>query len=66
MHSAFSQAAPFTAAERALIRYAFMPRFGQVPRLADGVWLRTWKSGPHKGGPKLPPALAGMRERGLV
>ena len=58
--------APFTAGERALIRYEFMRRFGQTLALADGIWLRSWKSGPLKGGPKVPPALASMLERGLV
>lgn len=58
--------APFNAAERALIRYEFMRRFGQNPSLADGIWLRSWKSGPMKGGPKVPPALASLLERGLV
>ena len=57
---------PFTTAERALIRHEFLPRFGQCPLLANGIWLRTWKSGPLKGQPKLPPAVASLLERGLV
>ncbi len=55
-----------TTAERALIRLAFMVRFGQEPRLADGIWLRTWQGGPLAGQPKVPPAVASLLARGLV
>ena len=41
-------------------------RFGQYPSLADGLFLRTWRGGEHKGEPKIPPAVGTMRERGLV
>jgi hypothetical protein len=57
---------PLTAAERELIRREMGLRFGQHPRLADGLFLRTWRGGPHKGEPKLPPAVRSMLERGLV
>ncbi|MDQ2735618.1 MAG: hypothetical protein M3Y55_11660 [Pseudomonadota bacterium] len=40
--------------------------FGQPPRLANGIFLRTWKSGPEKNQPKLPPAVRTMMERGLL
>jgi len=59
-------ASPFGAAERELIRREMGVRFGQPPRLADGLFLRTWRGGPHKGEPKLPPAVRSMLERGLV
>lgn len=42
------------------------PRFGQHPALADGLHLRTWRVGPNKGEPKLPPAVRSLLERGLV
>jgi hypothetical protein len=57
---------PFTAAERDLIRREMGVRFGQHPSLADGLFLRTWRGGPNKGEPKLPPAVRSMLERGLV
>jgi hypothetical protein len=41
-------------------------RFGQNPSVADGIMLRTWRGGPDAGGPKLPPAIQSMIERGLV
>ena len=41
-------------------------RFGQHPSLADGLLLRTWRGGPSKGEPKLPPAVRSLLERGLV
>ena len=57
---------PFSAAERALLRVEFMVRFGQPPRLADGIWLRSWRGGPQAGKPKVPPAVASLLARGLV
>ena len=56
----------FTSRERELIRREFYPRFGQDPSLADGIFLRTWHSGPHKGEPKVPLAVQGLLDRGLV
>ncbi len=58
--------APFTAVERALLRHEFMVRFGQAPRLADGIWLRRWRGGPQAGQPKISAAVASLLERGLV
>src|SRR5919206_600744 len=57
---------PFSAEERDLIRREMGLRFGQYPGLADGLFLRTWRGGAHKGEPKLPPAVRSMLERGLV
>ncbi len=57
---------PFSAAERDLIRREMGMRFGQHPRLADGLFLRTWRGGPQKGEPKVPPPVRSMLERGLV
>ena len=56
----------FTPRERELIRREFCRRFGQDPSLADGILLRTWHSGPHKGEPKVPLAVQGLLDRGLV
>jgi hypothetical protein len=58
--------APFTAPERDLIRREMGMHFGQYPSLADGLFLRTWRGGPHKGEPKLPPAVQSLLARGLV
>jgi hypothetical protein len=57
---------PFTATERELIRREMGLHFGQYPSLADGLLLRTWRGGPQKGEPKLPPAVQSMLERGLI
>jgi hypothetical protein len=57
---------PFTPQERDLIRLELMPRFGQDPDLANGLFLRTWHSGPQKGQPKIPKAIQTMLDRGLV
>ena len=56
----------FTPRERELIRREFCRHFGQDPSLADGILLRTWHSGPHKGEPKIPLAVQGLLDRGLV
>lgn len=56
----------FTATERDLIRRELGMRFGQLPSLADGLFLRTWRSGPQAGQPKLPVTVQSMLERGLV
>jgi hypothetical protein len=54
----------FTAPERDLIRREFALHFGAFPSLADGIFLRTWRTGPQPGQPKLPPAVRSMLERG--
>ena len=59
-------ASPFTQQERDLIRLELMPRFGQDPDLANGLFLRTWRDGPQKGQPKIPKAIQTMLDRGLV
>jgi hypothetical protein len=56
----------FTVRERALIRHEMGQHFGQYPRLADGIMLRTWRTGERKGQPKIAPAIASMLARGLV
>ena len=57
---------PFTPQERELIRLELMPRFGQEPDLANGLFLRIWRAGPQKGEPKIPKAIQTMLDRGLL
>ena len=61
-----SNASPFTPIERDLIRREFCKHFGSYPKLVDGMLLRTWRSGPKADLPKIPKAMAGLVERGLV
>ena len=51
---------PFTSQERDLIRLELMPRFGQEPDLANGLFLRTWRGGLQKGEPKTPKGMQSM------
>ena len=57
---------PFTLAERAWLRQELGVHFGAGPQIAEGLFLRSWKLGPDKGKPKLPPAARSMLERGLI
>src|SRR5690349_6398930 len=57
---------PFTAAERDLLRREFCCHFGEYARIADGIFLRTWRGGERRGEPKIPPAVQTMLKRGLV
>src|SRR5215470_6098236 len=57
---------PFDAQEREFIRREFGVHFGQPSYLADGILLRTWRSGPEKNQPKLPAAVRSMIDHGLV
>ena len=65
-HRAECPAAPFTAAERELLRRELCRHFGQDPRVADGIFLRTWRGGERRNQPKIPPAVQSMVERRLV
>lgn len=56
----------FSASERAFIRRELGLRLGGGPELLDGIALRTWRSGPRKGRPRLPAFMASMLARGLV
>src|SRR5947209_11393939 len=44
----------FTAKERELIRHEMDRHFSQYPKLADGIFLRTWRGGPQKNEPENP------------
>jgi hypothetical protein len=56
----------FTGKERNLIRRELERRFGRERRIADGIMLRTWAAGEHRGQPKIPPEVQSMSNRGLV
>ncbi|QCG96523.1 GIY-YIG nuclease family protein [Azospirillum sp. TSA2s] len=56
----------FTPAERDLIRREFMSRWSEPPRLADGILLKRWATGPRRGEPKLTATIQIMLELGLV
>lgn len=55
-----------TAKERALIRNEFMIRFGTPPRLADGILVKRWVTGPNRGKPKPSQTIQGLLDRGLM
>ena len=52
--------------ERALIRTEFMVRFSSAPKLADGILVKRWATGPNKGHPKPSATIQGMIDRGLI
>jgi hypothetical protein len=56
----------FDARERDFIRREFGVHFSQPSYLADGILLRSWRSGPQRNTPKLPAAVRSMLDRGLV
>ena len=58
--------ARLTPCERDLLRHELGVRFGQAPRVADGLFLRTWRTGERAGQVKVPKAMTGLIERGLV
>lgn len=55
-----------TREETSYLRIELLPRFGVAPSLADGILLRSWKSGPLTGSPRLPPAVKSLAERGFL
>ena len=55
-----------TRQEVAYLRSELLPRFGVQPRVADGIILRSWKSGPLSRTPRLPAAVKTMVDRGLL
>jgi hypothetical protein len=55
-----------TAPERDLLRRELCVRFGTPPKVADGIFLRVWRSGPRTGQPKVPAAMQGMVDRSLM
>ena len=54
------------AAEREVIRRAFMSRFNDAPSVTEGFHVKRWATGPNKGQPKLTTAVQAMLDRGLI
>jgi hypothetical protein len=53
--------------EQRTINYrAHAQYFTTLPTVAAGFQLRSWKSGPRKGTPKLPQAAQSLLDRGLL
>ena len=50
----------FTPAERAYIRSELDRYFTTLPTVAEGLMLRTWRTGPRAGQPKLGPAAQSL------
>jgi len=55
-----------TPAERQYIRRELDQFFSTLPSVADGFQVRTWRGGPQKGQPKLPPPARALVDRGLM
>jgi hypothetical protein len=58
--------AVLTSGEREYIRRELDMFFSTLPSVAEGFQLRTWRGGPQKGQPKLPPAARSLVDRGLM
>lgn len=56
----------FDNKERDLIRREFSQRMSSARSAHDGFLLRRWSTGERKGQPKVPAAVQGMLDRGLV
>lgn len=48
-------AATLTAGEREYVRRELDQFFSTFPSVAEGFALKTWRGGPQRGRPKLPP-----------
>jgi hypothetical protein len=60
------QPSEFTPDERTYIRSELDQVFSTFPGVADGIQLRTWRTGARKDQPKLPPAAQNLLARDLV
>jgi hypothetical protein len=58
--------AGFTTRERDYIRRELDIFFSTLPSVAEGFHLKTWRSGPDAGKPKLPPTAKALIARGLM
>jgi hypothetical protein len=56
----------FTPGEREYVRRGLDMFFSTYPSVAEGFHLKTWRSGPQAGQPKIPPTAKGLLERGLM
>jgi hypothetical protein len=61
-----TQPSEFMPNERAYIRSELDQVFSTFPTVADGIQLRTWRTGTRKDQPKLPPAAQSLLARDLV
>jgi hypothetical protein len=59
-------ASAFTSGERDYIRRELDQFFSTFPSVALGFQLRTWRGGPQKGKPKMPPPAKTLVDRGLM
>jgi hypothetical protein len=59
-------ASAFTSGERDYIRRELDQFFSTFPSVAEGFQLRTWRGGPQKGKPKMPPPAKTLVDRGLM
>jgi hypothetical protein len=66
MSTTDTHAETFTAAERVYIRSELDRYFTTLPTVAEGLMLRTWKTGPRAGQPKLGPAAQSLLDRRFV
>ena len=57
---------PFDVRERSWIRRELALHRDRPSDLGDGVLLRSWKNGPGRGTPKIPPAVHSLMNRGLM
>jgi hypothetical protein len=64
--SATPSFALLTRGEREYVRRELDQFFGTLPTVAEGFQLRTWRGGPQKGQPKLPPPAKSLIDRGLM
>ena len=58
--------AGLTPGERAYIRRELDVFFSTLPTVAEGFYLKTWRTGPQAGQPKVSPTARGLIERGLM
>jgi len=65
-NSQANAAAEFTQSERTYIRRELALFFTTLPTVAEGFQLKTWRTGPNMGEPKLPPAAKSLVDRGLM
>lgn len=59
-------AAAFSPREREYIRRELDQFFSTFPTVAEGFALKTWRGGPQRGRPKLPPPGRSLVDRGLM
>jgi hypothetical protein len=59
-------ASAFTSGERDYIRRELDQFFSTFASVAEGFQLRTWRGGPQKGQPKMPPPAKTLVDRGLM